>query len=81
MLVGVEPVLQVGDLGQDDAVLLEKFGVLGGEFVEAMLVVGLVLCDAGVGGDQFLNRVTNCRGLGADSVGLKSQVSGVEFCK
>ena len=42
MLVGVEPVLQVGDLREDDAVLLEKFGVLGGECVEALLVVGLV---------------------------------------
>lgn len=53
MLVGVEPVLQVGDLRENDAVLLEKFGVLGGECVEALLVVGLVLRDSGVCGDQF----------------------------
>ena len=60
MLVGVEPVLQIGDLREDDVVLLEKFGVLGGECVEALLVVGLVLRDSGVGGDQFFNYVGGC---------------------
>lgn len=71
MLVGVEPVLQIGDLREDDVVLLEKFGVLGGECVEALLVVGLVLRDSGVGGDQFFNCVANCGGLVADSVGFE----------
>lgn len=71
MLVGVEPVLQVGDLRENDAVLLEKFGVLGGECVEALLVVGLVLRDSGVCGDQFFNCVANCGTLGADSVGFE----------
>ncbi|WP_455149510.1 hypothetical protein [Schaalia odontolytica] len=51
--------------------LLEKFGVLGGECVEALLVVGLVLRDSGVCGDQFFNCVANWGSLGADSVGFE----------
>ena len=55
MFVGVEPVLQVGDLGQDSAVLLEKVGVFSREFVETLLVVGLVLGNAGIGGSSYLS--------------------------
>ena len=54
--------------------LLEKFGVLGGECVEALLIVGLVLRDSGVGGDQFFNCVANCGGLVADSVGFEPKL-------
>ena len=55
--VGGLPVLQVADLGQELVVLVQERGVLAGEFVEAALVFGLVLGDAGIAGDQLVDLV------------------------
>lgn len=59
--VGVQSVLQVGDLSQDNAMLLQQLGVLGGEIVEPLLVLGLVLSNPSVRRDQLCNRLTNGR--------------------
>ena len=77
--VGGLPVLQVADLGQELVVLVQERGVLAGEFVEAALVFGLVLGDAGIAGDQLVDRLGGSTHAGEELVGFDVQVGGVEF--
>ncbi len=53
--------------------------MVGGEFVEAALVFGLVLGDAGVAGDERVNRFGGGTYLGEELVGFDVQVGGVEL--
>ena len=53
--------------------------MLGVEFVEAALVFGLVLGDAGVAGDQRVDCFGSGTNLGEELVGFDVQVGGVEF--
>ena len=66
--VGGLPVLQVADLGQELVVLVQERGVLAGEFVEAALVFGLVLGDAGIAGDQLVDRLGGSTHAGEELV-------------
>ena len=77
--VGGFPVLQVADLGQELVVLVQERGVLAGEFVEAALVFGLVLGDAGIVGDQLVDRLGGSTYAGEELVGFDVQVGVVEF--
>ena len=53
--------------------------MLAGEFVEAALVFGLVLGDAGIAGDQLVDRIGGSTHAGEELVGFDVQVGGVEF--
>ena len=53
--------------------------MLGVEFVEAALVFALVLGDAGVAGDERVDRFGGGTDLGEELVGFDVQVGGVEF--
>ena len=77
--VGGLPVLQVADLGQKLVVLVQERGVLAGEFVEAALVFGLVLGDAGIAGEQLVDRLGGSTHAGEELVGFDVQVGGVAF--
>ena len=53
--------------------------MLAGEFIEAALVFGLVLGDAGIAGDQLVDRLGGSTHAGEELVGCDVQVGGVEF--